>query len=83
MNIQIHTLQWRGDRSVRDGDDVAGSVTVYCRVFVNGDEIPQVIRARTYHGNDFAWTTLTLAGVVEIVNHTQESWLALPEKVSI
>lgn len=82
--IEIHTLRWRGDRAVATDDDrtdghLPEDVTVYCRVFVDGKELPNVVRARTMHRNDFVTTVITLAAETEIVNHTQETWDALDE----
>lgn len=77
--IEIHTLGWRFDHPVRDLDAEPPNASVYCRAYVDGVEIPDVIRARTYHRNDFAMTTLTLGGAVQIANHTWESWRALPD----
>lgn len=77
--IVIHTLKWRGDRSVSDDqvDDEPNDVSIYCRVFIDGKEVQNVIRARTRHENDFTIAVLTICQPVEVVNHTGESWAAL------
>jgi hypothetical protein len=75
--IEIHTLKWREDHAVHDGDEEDANITIYCRVFIDGKEIPGVARARTYHRDDFTQTTITMYGMVEMVNHTRESWDAL------
>ncbi len=78
--IEIHTLKWNNDHAIteaeiEDGDDA--NVTIYCRVFVGGVEIPQVVRARALFGQDFTEAVIRLIGPVEVINHTQESWEAL------
>lgn len=81
--IQIHTLRWRGSEAISvNGDRTDGhlpnDVTIYCRVTVDGVEIPNVVRARVLHGNeDFTQAIIRLVGEVEVVNHTRESWDAL------
>lgn len=79
--IEIHTRKWRGDQSVTDQmieDGVDANVTLQCRVYIDGHEIAGVIMARPlYTVNDFTTVTLRVAGEVEIVNHTRESWEAL------
>lgn len=77
--IEIHTLRWRGDRAVAVDDDrtdghLPEDITIFCRVKIDGVEIPNVVRARTLHRNDFTSVVLTIAGEAEIVNHTLESW---------
>jgi hypothetical protein len=82
--IEIHTLRWRGDRSVTDDDDDhnPNDLTLYCIVKIDGVLIPNVIRARTlHHSKDFNLTTITIAGEVEMVNHTGESWAELAKEL--
>lgn len=76
--IEIHTLAWRYDKSARDADTEPANASIFCRVFIDGREIPGVMRAVTTHFEGFAVTRLLLSGAVEVVNHTQESWDALP-----
>ena len=77
--IQIHTRAWTDDHASREGERQGASIG--CRMFVDGVEIPQVIRARTYHhGNDFTTTVITLVGVVDVVNHTKDSWEAFEKE---
>ena len=74
--IEIHTQGWKEDHAVT-GDEKP-SASIYCRVFIDGVELPQVVRARTQHnGSDFGLTVLTLCDAVEIVNHTRDSWKEL------
>lgn len=79
--IEIHTLAWRYSQPFHEGDQEPPNASLYCRVFVDGKEIPDVLRARTYHRDDFAMTVITLGGAVEIVNNTKESWEALNQPV--
>lgn len=75
--IEIHTLGWKGDRALTEEDGPTAEQSIYARVFVDGVEIPGVIRVRTNHRNDFTLTTITVCAPVEVFNHTDESWRAL------
>jgi hypothetical protein len=77
--IEIHTLGWSGDHAIDDTTGERPNGQVYARVFVDGTEIPQVVRVRTHHSNDFALAVVTLAGPIEIRTHDKESWKALGE----
>ena len=76
--IEIHTLGWSFDHAIEGAEEPNASI--YARVFVDGVEIPGVMRARTMHRNDFAVTVITLMGAVEIINHDKASWDALPKE---
>lgn len=78
--IEIHTLAWKGDRALTPEDGPTAVASVFARVFVDGVEIPQVVRVRTRHqGDDFSHVVVTLLGPIEIHNHTDESWKALDD----
>ncbi|MDH4038579.1 MAG: hypothetical protein OEV86_13990 [Candidatus Krumholzibacteria bacterium] len=77
--IQIHTKKWNTDRAIHDNDENEASASIQCRVFIDGQEVPQVLSASPkYKSDQFMYVTLVVMGEVEIVNHTQESWLDLP-----
>ena len=76
--IEIHTLGWKGDHAVEVGEEP--NVTIWARVFVDGTEIPQVSRVRTFHRQDLTLCTITLIGPVTVVNHDEASWDALPKE---
>jgi hypothetical protein len=75
--IEIHTLGWKDDHGIEEGEQPNGSI--YARVFVDGVEVPQVMRVRTRHENDFAVAVVTLHGPIEVINHTRKTWEALPD----
>ena len=78
--IEIHTLGWNGDHAIDDKIGEEPTMQIYARVFVDGTEIPQVLRVRTHHrSGDFALAVVTLAGPIEIRTHDGESWEALGE----
>ena len=78
--IEIHTLGWKGDHAIDDKIGEKPSVQIYARVFVDGTEIPQVMRVRTRHeSGGFAVAVVTLMGPIEIRTHDQESWETLGE----
>lgn len=73
--IEIHALGWNGDHAIKEGEEPNASL--YARVFVDGVEIPEVMRVRTLHRQDFSIAVVTLFGPVKVINHTKESWDAL------
>lgn len=74
--IEIHTLAWNDDHAARYGEKSNGSI--YAKVFVDGAEIPQVVRVRTHHrGDDFTTAVVTLHGPVTVINHDEDSWAEL------
>lgn len=77
--IEIHTKHWRGDHQLQDDEPPhePSDVSLGCRVFIDGIEVENVIRARTRHDAEFAITVITLAQPVKVINHTGVSWKAL------
>lgn len=73
--IQIHTLGWNGDHATSDEEEP--TVSLHCRVFINGVEVPGVTGITTDFSHDFAETTVRLLGPVEVVTHDRESWAKL------
>lgn len=71
--IEIHTLKWSGDQATPQGEE--GSSTLFCRVWVDGEEVQNLLRAETRHtGTDFGEVILALHGPAVIIHHDQESW---------
>lgn len=78
--IEIHTLSWSGDVAIRDGEDRKPQASLMLRVWIDGVEIPGVMRSRVTHRVDnFADVVLAISDVTTVVNHTRESWDALPK----
>lgn len=74
--IEIHTLGWSSDRGIEPGE--YAKTQLHCRVFVDGVEIPAVLRARPrYVNNDFVMTTIVTQDAVQLVTHTRKSWSEL------
>ncbi len=78
--IEIHTLGWKGSSAIKEEEEP--DVTILCRVFIEGVEVPGVMNARpVWRNGEFSFVTIRSMAAVKTVTHTQETWDALPKPV--
>ena len=78
--IEIKTLGWESDHAAEKQEDA--DVTLYSRVFINGQELPGVSRVRVLAAaNDFTTVMVRLIGVITVEPQTKEQWEALGRRI--
>jgi hypothetical protein len=74
MKIEIHTLQWHQDHSVREGDEDPATANILTVVDIDGVRYDNVVSTRVEQSSDFALTTISFLADTTVTSHTQEEW---------
>lgn len=74
MKIDIHTLKWREDEGVKDGDDAPAGANILCVAELDGQRYDNVVATKVKHSADFAEVWVCFVADVSVQSHTLEEW---------